>query len=168
VRYVAFLRNAHSSSAELIVRQFAHLFRLAHPEWIFLTENNGISLFHLPFLGRSATVMELHRGHGVILGTLFPKDLNVSPRDWSPLIDEHLTMEIVRTKGRQLVSQFWGRYVGFLSNQDGTTHYVLRDCSGMIPCYTITHGESTIVFSNLEDISGLPIHAFSINPSYLA
>jgi asparagine synthase (glutamine-hydrolysing) len=167
-RYVAFLRNAHSERAELTVRDLAHQFPLVHPEWILLTEKNGLLVFHLPPSGRSAQATELPQGHGVILGTLFPKDLNASPRDWRPSIDEQLAKEIVRTKGRRLVNQFWGSYVAFLANQDGTTHYVLRDCSGMIPCYTISHGETTLVFSNLEDISGLPINAFSINRRYLA
>ena len=47
-------------------------------------------------------------------------------------------------------------------------HYVLRDSSGKIPCYTITHGDMCILTSNIEDLSGLELPPFSINARYLA
>jgi asparagine synthase (glutamine-hydrolysing) len=167
-RYVAFLRNEQSPHAELGARQLAHQFMEARPQWRSLQEDNGLFLFHLPPLGRPAAATLLHQGHGVILGTLFPKELNVSPRDWRPLFDEELTKELLRTKGRQLVNQFWGSYVAFLVTLGGATQYIVRDCSGMIPCYTIEHGGITIATSDIQDISGLPIQSFSINKRYLA
>ena len=55
-----------------------------------------------------------------------------------------------------------------LLNDHGAAHYVLRDCSGKIPCYALTHGSITIVASNIEDLSGLAVPRFSINVRYLA
>jgi len=124
-------------------------------------------LFHLPPPGRSVSAVELPLRKGVILGTLFPKDLEIAPGDWSPTIDERLAGEIVRTRGRHLTANYWGGYIAFL-NDRGRACYVLRDCSGKIPCYVIAHGEITIVTSNIEDIVGLALPSFSINPRYLA
>ena len=166
-QYVAFLPNAQLAHDDVQVRQLVHRFRDTHPEWKLLDGSKGIFLFHLPPAGRSVAAIELPAGYGAILGTLFPKDLETSPRHWRPIIDEKLAQDIVRSRGRRLMSDFWGGYIAFLTDQ-GTTHYVLRDSSGKIPCYTIVCGEVTIVTSNLGDISGLPLPSFSINTRYLA
>lgn len=166
--YVAFLRNPHrvdgSETVQLLVDRFRHI----HPEWIFLGEGKGLSLFHLPPRGRSAGAIVLPAGSGTILGTIFPRVLDVSPRDWRPEINQHTAEEMVRTGGRYLMNNFWGGYVALLANHGGNVHYVLRDCSGKIPCHILTHGDSTIVTSNIEDLSGLPLARFSINAQYLA
>ena len=132
-----------------------------------MRSGTGIFLFHLPPAGRSLAAIELPAGTGAILGALFPKDLETSPRDWNPAIDEKLAREIVRTRGRHLVDNYWGGYVAFL-NDCGTRHYVLRDSSGKIPCYTITRGDTCILTSNIEDLVGLELPPLSINARYLA
>jgi asparagine synthase (glutamine-hydrolysing) len=165
--YVAFLRNVRESHDVDSVRTLIGKFRLSHPEWKSLDGGEGLYLFHLPPPGRSVSAVELPLRKGIILGTLFPKDLEISPGAWSPVIDERLAEEIVRTRGRHLTTNYWGAYIAFL-NDRGRTCYVLRDCSGKIPCYAISHGEITIMTSNIEDIAGLVLPSFSINPRYLA
>jgi asparagine synthase (glutamine-hydrolysing) len=138
-----------------------------HPKWALLDGGEGLSVFHLPPSGRSVAAIELPAGNGAILGALFPKVLEISPDNWRPVIDEKLAGEMVRTRGRHLIDNYWGGYIAFL-NDRGATHYVLRDCSGKIPCYVISHGDITILTSNIEDLSGLALPAFSINAKYLA
>ena len=166
-RYVAFFsstqRSHNDGLAPLLVDRFHH----NHPTWKLLPGGAGIFLFHLPPAGRSVRAIELPAGSGAILGTLFPKDLETSPRDWNPVIDERLAREIVRTRGRHLIDNYWGGYVAFF-NDHGARHYVLRDSSGKIPCYAITHGDMSVLTSNVEDLSGLELPRFSINTRYLA
>lgn len=165
--YVAFLPNARISHDDGSARRLVSQFRDIRPEWKLLDDAKGLLLFHLPPAERSVAAVELPAGRGVILGTLFPKDLETSPRNWSPNIDEKLAQEIVRTRGRHLMTKFWGGYIAFLCDR-GSTHYVLRDSSGRIPCYVIICGDVTIVMSNIADISGLQLPSFSINARYLA
>jgi asparagine synthase (glutamine-hydrolysing) len=166
-RYVAFLCATQGLHKEGSAPPLADQFRHNHPTWKPLRGGTGLFLFHLPPAGRSLAAIELPAGSGAILGTLFPRDLEVSPRDWNPTIDEKLAREIVRTRGRHLNDNYWGGYIAFL-NDHGTRHYVLRDSSGKIPCYVITHGDMTILASNIEDLSGLALPPFSINSRYLA
>jgi len=166
-RYVAFLRTIQTSYNDGSAPPLADQFRHNHPTWKPLRGGTGIFLFHLPPAGRSLAAIELPAGSGAILGTLFPKDLETSPRDWNPVIDEKIAREIVRTRGRHLIDNYWGGYVAFLNNC-GTRHYVLRDSSGKIPCYTIRYGDMCIITSNIEDLSGLELPPFSINARYLA
>jgi asparagine synthase (glutamine-hydrolysing) len=166
-RYVAFFYSTQGSHNDGLAPLLVDRFRHNHPTWELLRGGTGIFLFHLPPAGRSVGAIELPAGSGAILGTLFPKDLETSPRDWNPTIGERLAREIVRTRGRHLIDNYWGGYVAFL-NDHGARHYVLRDSSGKIPCYTITHGDMCILTSNIEDLSGLELPRFSINTRYLA
>jgi asparagine synthase (glutamine-hydrolysing) len=165
--FVAFLRSVQRSHNDDFVSTLIGQFRRSHARWKLLHGGEGLHLFHSPPPGRAVAAIELPSGMGAILGTLFPRDLGISPRDWSPAIDESLAREIVRTRGRLLTTNYWGGYVALLNNR-GRAYYVLRDCSGKMPCYAITHGEITIVTSNIEDISGLALPSFSINTRYLA
>jgi asparagine synthase (glutamine-hydrolysing) len=166
-RYVAFLRTTQRSHNDGSAPPLVDQFHRTHPTWKPLRGGKGIFLFHLPPAGRSVAAIELPAGCGAILGTLFPKNLETSPRDWNPAIDEKLAREIVRTRGRHLIDNYWGGYVAFL-NDHGARHYVLRDSSGKIPCYAITHGDMSILTSNMEDLHGLELPPFSINARYLA
>jgi asparagine synthase (glutamine-hydrolysing) len=166
-RYVAFLRTTERSHNDGSAPPLADQFRQNHPTWKGLRGGPGIFLFHLPPAGRSLAAIELPGDSGAILGTLFPRDLETSPRDWKPAIDEKIAGEIVRTRGRHLIDNYWGGYVAFL-NDSGARHYVLRDSSGKIPCYVITHGDICILTSNIEDLSGLELPPLSINARYLA
>jgi asparagine synthase (glutamine-hydrolysing) len=166
--YVAFVRNAQNLQANATAQRQINKFRQAHREWTLLDEGQGVALLHPPLPGRLAAAIVLPAGSGAIFGTVFPKNLDVSPRGWDPVIDEQSTEEIVRTRGRRLMQEFWGGYVAFLANRDGTVHHVLRDCSGKLPCYAITQGDITIIAANIEDLSYLDLPPFSVNVRYLA
>jgi asparagine synthase (glutamine-hydrolysing) len=166
--YVAFIRDTQNLSADTAAREFMNQFRQNHRQWALLEEVRGLSLFHAPPAGRSVAAIELPAGGGVILGTLFPRNLEVSPRGWNPEIDHPCAAEIVRTRGRHLMNQYWGGYVAFLADRNGTVHHVVRDCSGKVPCYVISHGDITIVTANIDDLSGLALPRFSINSRFLA
>ncbi len=167
-RYAAFLRDAQNPHANSAAQGLINQFGQFHREWILLDEGKGLSLFHSPPAGRSVAAIVLPSRRGAVLGTLFPKNLDVSPRSWSPVIDELCAEEIVRTRGRQLMEKYWGAYVAFLANRDGTVHHVLRDCSGKVPCYILAQGDISIVTADIEDLSCLPLPALSINPRFLA
>jgi asparagine synthase (glutamine-hydrolysing) len=166
--YVAFVRNAQNSLANATTQRLIDQFRRAHRAWTLLDEGRGLSLLHSPPQGRLATAIVLPGGGGAVLGTLFPKNLDLSPRGWRPVIDEHCAEEIVRTQGRHLMKEYWGGYVAFLANRDGTVHHVLRDCSGKLPCHIVAHGDATIITANIDDLSGLSLGPFSINRQFLA
>jgi asparagine synthase (glutamine-hydrolysing) len=165
--YVAFLHDTRILNRDDSARSLVDQFRHTHPLWKSVGGGKGLSVFHSPPPGRSVEAYELPGGNGAIFGTLFPRDLEISPRNWCFAIDEARAREFVRTRGRHLMNHYWGAYIAFL-NDHGTTHYVLRDSSGKIPCYAITRGAITIVASNIEDLSGLELPRFSINARYIA
>jgi asparagine synthase (glutamine-hydrolysing) len=166
--YAAFIRSAANPGANDAARPLTDRFRNAHPEWLSLNTGKGLSVFHRPPPGRSAGAITLPGDRGAILGTLFPKDLETSPRNWRPVIHETLAEDIVRSRGRRLLDELWGGYVAFLSDRGGAVHCVLRDCSGKVPCYTLTHRGVIIVTSDIGLLAGLDLPPFSLNARYVA
>ena len=166
--YVAFIRDVQNPHADAAARWLVDAFRRAHPEWLLLDHGQGLALFHAPPGGRSVNVLVLPTGMGAVLGTLFPKNLNVSPRNWKPVIEGLCAEEIVRSGGRRLMDDYWGGYVAFLTGGEGTVHHVLRDCSGKMPCYVVQLDDTTIIAGNIDDLSGLNLPIFSINTRFLA
>jgi asparagine synthase (glutamine-hydrolysing) len=64
----------------------------------------------------------------VVLGTLFRQNQVAT-------LDSTAIETIVHSKGRQLISDYWGSYVAFIHDEQSQSTYVLRDPSGVIPCY---------------------------------
>jgi asparagine synthase (glutamine-hydrolysing) len=166
--YAAFIRNAEKPGTECVARQLRDRFRHTHPDWLSIETGKGLSVFHKPPPGRSAEAIMLPGDCGAILGTLFPKDLETSSQNWRAAIPEALAEDIVQSRGRRLLDHFWGGYVAFLHDRDGTVHCVLRDCSGKVPCYTLTHHDVTIATSNIGLLAGLDLPPLSLNAPYIA
>ena len=101
-------------------------------------------------------VHELPRGRGVILGRLFRRhDGGASRIAPGPLPREDAD-RMLQHEGRALITDWWGRYVAFLTMNEGEETVVLRDPTGTLPCFTLEHAGVRIVFSWLEDLIALP------------
>jgi asparagine synthase (glutamine-hydrolysing) len=111
--------------------------------------------------------IELPNESGAILGTLFLRDLERSPRPSNSMIDADEAKRIVATRGRHLTERYWGAYVAFLVRSE-SEHSVLRDCSARIPCYMIRCGTVTVITSDIEHLAGSLTSSFSLNSRYLA
>lgn len=92
----------------------------------------------------------LRGGLGLVLGKLFRRvEFDSSPVP-SANLSETDTTSILASNGRALVDNYWGRYIAFLQAPSGTTE-VLRDPSGSLPCFKVSHDDVAIYFSWLED-----------------
>jgi len=101
-------------------------------------------------------VYELPRRQGLILGRLFRRrDSGESSVASGPLRREDAD-RMLQHEGRALVTDWWGRYVAFLSRNEGDETVVLRDPTGSLPCFRLEHDGVRIVFSWLEDLIALP------------
>jgi asparagine synthase (glutamine-hydrolysing) len=154
-------RRAERDSRE--ARRFADL----HPQWQRLNLGAAVAIFHDPPPGRSVDALVLPREQGVILGTLFPDDLNVVPGAWRAALDDGEAAKILSTGGKRLIQHYWGGYVAILNTQVGT-HVVMRDPSGRIPCLVIEDEDLVVITSNLEFLAGALPTRFSMNVKYLA
>ncbi|MHA4836618.1 asparagine synthase-related protein [Sphingopyxis sp. MSC1_008] len=84
----------------------------------------------------------------VILGYLFRKGPpSVRVRDWAGVDGSAL----VAANGRELINGYWGGYVFVHVAEDGAL-YVLRDPSGLLPCYIRRSGRATALAGDVTDL----------------
>ncbi|CAN5888385.1 lasso peptide isopeptide bond-forming cyclase [soil metagenome] len=96
-------------------------------------------------------VYPLRADQGLVVGKLFRRrDLGL-PVAGNVSLSDHETADILRSGGRALVHDHWGRYVAFMPTPSDAVR-VLRDPSGTLPCFVMRHDDVWIVFSWLEDI----------------
>lgn len=95
-------------------------------------------------------VYRLCAGRGVVLGRLFRRRSEAQATDKVELGPRE-ALRIAQSDGRALTTDFWGRYVAFLTSCNGDVR-VLRDPCGALPCYQTRVQGIHIVFSWLEDL----------------
>ncbi len=84
----------------------------------------------------------------VLLGYLFRKGRpSVRVRDWAGVDGSAL----VAANGRELINGYWGGYVFVHVAEDGAL-YVLRDPSGLLPCYIRRSGCATALAGDVTDL----------------
>jgi asparagine synthase (glutamine-hydrolysing) len=106
---------------------------------------------------------------GVVLGRVFER--NGDPEDAmasrKAVWGERQTASVVNSRGKRLVTHYWGNYVAFLHDPDAAKVWVVKDPSGALPCYSTVFRGVTLFFSCIADCTDLRLLSFSINPAYL-
>lgn len=89
---------------------------------------------------------------GVIFGSLFRRGSGSHSTAWEVVPDSDFAEVSLATTKRHLTEGCWGTYVALLSDPASGDWMVLRDCSGMIPCYYASLHGVTVVFSDVRDL----------------
>jgi asparagine synthase (glutamine-hydrolysing) len=167
-RYIAMIwnpedRRALDRAAQLCI-QVADLL----PAWSCRLQAPGTAVFDLSSEQGGLTAYVLPQQSGVIFGRLFSVDASVQSPIGITDIAERTALLFANTSGRYLVENFWGSYVAILRDCVNGKRFVIRDCSGKIPCYTTSADGVAVVFSDVEDLNGLSIGPLSINWEYVS
>jgi asparagine synthase (glutamine-hydrolysing) len=97
---------------------------------------------------KEVPVLELPGGRGCVIGSLFRKDekagtvTSLTPRQ---------AEEILSSQGRALIANFWGSYLAILCPPGEAVPILLRDPSGLMPCYMLPV-DSGMVFASDSDL----------------
>ena len=155
--------NAHAPNS--VGRARAIIDRLLErvPTWRVAFEGPGLYVTCPPTVSPTDQI-RLDRV-GVILGTVFPNAGAAAPDRASRLLklNERQSEQIVRTRGRALISSFWGSYVAFLTDVDKASTHVLRGPLTSIKCFHVTHESACCFFSHLEDLETLDLLQLNVN-----
>lgn len=149
-RFVALGWNEAAAEASAHAASLAHAVR-AIPEWTGVLDGAGLRVWATGVRTGINSAYPLPPDAGVVLGKLFRRrDLGVASALDVTLT--HRESEVaIKSSGRSLTSDFWGRYVAFVRDQPGSVT-VLRDPSGALPCHWMRHRDVWIVFSWFEDV----------------
>lgn len=130
------------------------------PDWVTVLRLPGLQVFTIGEAPGINQAIPLPEGHGLVLGKLFHRSGTGSVLPNQVQFCEKDFGQLHANAGRYLVSEFWGRYIAFLSTPAGHIS-VLRDPSGTLPCFVYRLGGVTVVFSWLEDALLMLGQAFS-------
>lgn len=148
-RYIALVWSASQPQPSATAQRLAAVWQ-QQEGWRTALLRPGLHVFTT---GERPGINEAHvlrSGLGLVLGKLFRRvefDSTLAP---SAILSDADAASILETSGRALVQHFWGRYVAFLQTPAGAT-LILRDPSGSLPCFKVSHEGISIHFSWLED-----------------
>jgi asparagine synthase (glutamine-hydrolysing) len=146
--------------------------RLRGTEWERVFARDGIGIYCAGQRTGSSRSHVLHPDAGAIVGAVFRRNASVEPggRDATAASHAHFgereTDALLRSNGRSLVQNYWGRYVAFLIDGPGRLR-IVRDPTGGLPCFVTIHHEVLICFSELRDCQSLGIDRAQVNWDYL-
>ena len=165
--FLGFVWNAADLSASSAARRLIDDAKCGNAEWHESFSDGGLAVFERPPFDGSMNSQPLPKKAGVILGRVFPRTHEHWVRGWTWRVTEHAADAIIASQGRSMLAQIWGGYVAFLYDTARRSVYVIRDCSGRIPCYRTQHFGVEIMFSDMADLRDLRLPTFSINLKYV-
>ena len=130
----------------------------------------GLHIVQKAGLGSACNASILSDNGGAILGTLFTRPATEpgnEPVKRRQSLAPAEAKKITESQGMHLVTHCWGRYVAFVRLKQTHRYLVIRDPSGMLPCFRRVHQGVQIWFSRLDDLEPLALPAPTIDWRYI-
>jgi asparagine synthase (glutamine-hydrolysing) len=166
LRYVALVWDPLDPSTTDI-RALSETFSRADADWTCAYEAPGLLVYTMRQSAPALREYELPDGRGIVLGRLFRHGAH-SSSTIDVAIDAENARRYAASGGAKLIRDYWGAYVAFLVDATSGRRYVLRDCSGKVPCFLTKFRSISIVFADINDIRRVPGLQFQIDWEYLA
>jgi asparagine synthase (glutamine-hydrolysing) len=136
--------------------------RADSPDWTIVAQHAGLLVYCAGIRSGSSEVYRLADDRGVVLGTVFHRTRANDSHEKARFGPAASAMA-VRTRGRSLVDEYWGRYVAFLHCPQTSATYVLRSAAGELDCLSTLIRGVRIFFSSARHCPLLDMQSFSIN-----
>lgn len=155
-RFIALCWRPASPAQEACARQWAQALQQAGP-WRTALRIAGLQVYVRDERPGGPRIHALPGNQGVILGQLFRNGSDASTGDAVQALTPAEADRVIHSEGRSLTCDFWGRYVAFLPSWTNEPR-VLRDPSGLLPCFRTELDGVGLAFSWLEDVvAALPL-----------
>jgi asparagine synthase (glutamine-hydrolysing) len=166
--FVALVWIASDAGAGSVASNLRREVNRFEPRWTCSIAADGLIVYSQPPKDNALQEYRLPGAGGVVLGRLFPADLNATHKTCTVDVSSGTAAQTLETRAKSFTERYWGGYVAFFRTADGEGACVLRDCSGKIPCYRTEFRGVHIVFSDVTDLQCLPLPPFSITGEYVA
>ncbi len=168
--FVALLWHAdHPSachSAHKLLGRMEQAFDADHP----CIKAPGFVLFDLGSNTTRDTIIRVngadHKPVGAIFGTLFRRSNALAPSRPITNFAQDEMLRLSRSRNECVLSDYWGSYLAFHSDQDGGS--VIADPTSSIPCFFLVHQGVLIVFSHLEKCTFIDPESLSLNYKFVS
>lgn len=168
-RYLAFAWNCRDTCRSEMADVLTRNLQSSSEPWDVAASQPGLRVF---IDGLDHGPNELHllgQQSGVVLGVLFRRNADMeddSPSSRAKLREPEVA-RIVRSEGRILTEDYWGRYVALIRTATGDQTWVVRGPGSTLPCFETQHLGVHVFFSSIADCLRLRRMRFSINRRFL-
>ena len=162
-RYVAFAWDARVPERTIAVRDWEGRLQ-ADGAWVSVLSAEGVRVWTAGAT-QDFTAHPLAEGSGVILGEIYGRqhDMQSDHAASRPVFGVRASLDVLATRGRRLISHYWGNYVAFLLVPDARETLVLKDPAGSLPCHVAALRGVHVFFSHLVDCLTLRAVQFHVN-----
>ncbi len=168
-RYVVCVESTGERDVGGVIHRVRQAIARAPSTWSLVLDASGLLVAHAGARNTSPRAYRLAEGAGVILGTLFGRTFHTNPRTTRrDSFDADESRRIADSRGRHLVTTYWGSYVAVLRDRSLSECVILRDPTGTLPCFRTSLGSCHVFTSNIADADELLSLDVSVNRSYLA
>ncbi len=168
LRYLALLWDRTCCEDDAVAAVLCQRVKNSSPKWSCVLLKPGLSLlvFESPFAHYQPHLLD--NACGAVLGLLFSRrDPQRNSAQSAGFFDGKATEGIVRSGGRDLVENYWGRYIAFLDDACTNVRSVLRDPVGDIQCYHARVSGISFYFSTISDFLELGVVRPTVNWEHL-
>lgn len=142
-RFISLIWNKENEQETAAARQIGQILT-APPDWAMACAAPGLQIFYNQKGPRKTCVYHLEENGGTVIGTLF--------RHTGGKALDPETVSLGQLSPKTLLTDYWGRYVAFLKDDDGPAWSIVRDPSGQMPCFHVRMGALHIYASDLADL----------------
>jgi asparagine synthase (glutamine-hydrolysing) len=160
---IAFGRSGNPEEI-IVLNEIRQRLATSADEWQDVQTQEKLLAAYVP-PSRGSQLPLLHDTRGVIFGQLYPASRggkDPSPRLVTTLSSEQ-SAHIINSKGRSLMSEFWGHYVAVIRYPESASMLVIRAPVSPLPCFHFQVGTVSVFFSYISDALMLGLREFSIN-----
>lgn len=166
--FIALAWNPADALSTTIVERLLGSIRALQTDYRSTANDDGFVVLHDRPDDDAMRTYVLPGGLGVILGRLFPIQMDDWHADWSWSPSQWEATQMLQTKGQWLIEHMWGSYVAFLRDPVRKDTFVIRDCSGKLPCYRLRHPQVDVFFADPALLPAIGFPRASLNWGYLA
>jgi asparagine synthase (glutamine-hydrolysing) len=169
-RYIALIWNPKNPAASEIVcllsRRISDVVSTLRESF----RSDGLTVMCSDVEANSLKPYHLENVSGVVLGRLFRRnsDINDDRAAEECAFNSADSDRLIASKGRSLITDYWGEYVAFLIDKSDAVKRIIKDPTGSLPCFYCSWRNVDIAFSCLSDCIDLGLLPFTINWSYVA
>jgi asparagine synthase (glutamine-hydrolysing) len=169
-RYIALVKNLSDSIQSDACAIITCKLRETAPEYRTIFDHRELRILCAEDGTPGLKVHRLSNHSGVLLGSAFVRhsDLNNDSAATPATFDPRRTSELISSRGRTLITGYWGDYVAFLLDNASRSLRIIKDPTGELPCFVTFWRRAVIVFSCLSDLIDLTFLTFTANWSYVA
>ncbi len=135
--------------------------------WRITVDAPGLLVLCIGDDGPTWQTYRLAADGGVVLGMLFQRASDGISRASAFTFDDNETRAIIQSGGEHLVRNYWGRYVAFLRDPLTRRQYVLRDPTGLLPCFTARIQSVDVYFNWLADAVEIGVSTSRVDFDYV-